>query len=109
MLFSISILAISSMKTDASLTNGASCSSQPIGGYEYYVDRDDALRSSSLPFLLPTMVAAAFWALPGSNGLVHCGMMEHFHLDLPPIQLGWTMLSCRSPARTRFHPKTAAP
>jgi len=98
------------MKTDASLTNGAFGSSQTTRGYEYHVDRDDALRSSSLPFVLPTMVAAsAFRALPGSNGLVDSGMMEHFHLDLPPIQLGRTMFPCRSPARPGFRLRTAAP
>ena len=42
----------------------------------------------TLPFVLPTVVvAAAFMALIGQQGIVNQGLMGLFHLDTPPIQL----------------------
>ncbi|MBB5346869.1 hypothetical protein JWG42_04790 [Desulfoprunum benzoelyticum] len=65
-------------------------------------------------FVLPTLViASAFRALFESNGIVNSGMMDHYHLDLPSIQLDQTMLLCRSAARPgsapdrRHHPDRA--
>jgi len=100
------------METDASLTNGAFRSSQTTQGYEYHVDK-----RRCAPVIIFALRAAndgrhlrlRFGALPGSDGRINSGMMEQFHLDLPPMQLGWTMFPCRSPARPGFRPRTAAP
>ena len=42
---------------------------------------------TTVPFILPTVVAAAgFNALLGSNGLINLGLMHLFHLSTAPIQ-----------------------
>ncbi len=46
------------------------------------------LSLATLPFVLPTVVvAAAFSALIGQNGIVNEGLMNLFQLSAPPIQL----------------------
>ncbi|MEO8395540.1 MAG: iron ABC transporter permease [Chloroflexota bacterium] len=50
------------------------------------------LSLATLPFVLPTVVvAAAFMALVGQNGVVNQGLMGMFHLETPPIQLERTL------------------
>ncbi|MBI1256798.1 MAG: ABC transporter permease subunit [Chloroflexi bacterium] len=50
------------------------------------------LSLATLPFVLPTVVvAAAFMALIGQNGLVNQSLMGLFHLETPPIQLERTL------------------
>ena len=50
------------------------------------------LSLATLPFVLPTVVvAAAFMALIGQNGLVNQGLMGFFRLETPPIQLERTL------------------
>ncbi len=50
------------------------------------------LSLATLPFVLPTVVvAAAFMALIGQNGVVNTGLMSLFHLSDPPIQLERTL------------------
>ncbi|HEX2621760.1 MAG TPA: iron ABC transporter permease [Phototrophicaceae bacterium] len=47
---------------------------------------------ATLPFVLPTVVvAAAFLALAGDNGLLNVTLMNLFHLEAPPIQLERTI------------------
>ncbi|MCB8968581.1 MAG: iron ABC transporter permease [Ardenticatenaceae bacterium] len=47
---------------------------------------------STLPFVLPTVVVAnAFTALLGPNGLLNGWLMRWFHLAEPPIQLQFTI------------------
>ena len=50
------------------------------------------LSLATLPFVLPTVVvAAAFMALVGQQGIVNQGLMSLFHLETPPIQLERTL------------------
>ena len=50
------------------------------------------LSLATLPFVLPTVVvAAAFMALVGQNGIVNTSLMSLFHLASPPIQLERTL------------------
>jgi thiamine transport system permease protein len=50
------------------------------------------LSLATLPFVLPTVVvAAAFMALIGQQGIVNQSLMGLFHLDAPPIQLERTL------------------
>ena len=53
----------------------------------------DAIRTiSTLPFVLPTIVVAnAFQAFLGSDGLLNAGLMGAFSLDTPPIDLEQTI------------------
>lgn len=47
---------------------------------------------ATLPFVLPTVVvAAAFMALVGENGLLNATLMDIFHLETPPIQIERTI------------------
>lgn len=50
------------------------------------------LALSTLPFVLPTIVvASAFLALLGRNGLLNTWLMQTFSLEAPPIQLEQTL------------------
>lgn len=50
------------------------------------------LALSTLPFVLPTIVvASAFLALLGRNGLLNTWLMQTFELSAPPIQLEQTL------------------
>ena len=53
----------------------------------------DTIRTiSTLPFVLPTIVVAnAFQAFLGSNGLINAGLMRLFSFDSPPIDLEQTI------------------
>ncbi len=47
---------------------------------------------TTIPFVLPTVVvAAAFRALLGNNGLVNTQLMQLFHLEHPPVMLEQTV------------------